>query len=175
MLSVRFKRGSFKNCLRVVWRSIQTSSQMYRDIEDEHMKTSVNFITHPKEGSSKHKPAYVTRYGPKGFVVHGSRVLGSLVILPGLFLHWKVKNPHEICLESLELFTLVKPPIDIIVIGTGDKVVKLDKEIHRELRKKRIALEVQDTANACATYNFLLEEGRVTGAALIPPTLLHDR
>jgi hypothetical protein len=55
------------------------------------MKTSVNFITHPKEKSSKLKPAYVTRYGPKGFVVHGSRVLGSLVILPGLLLHWKVR------------------------------------------------------------------------------------
>ena len=63
---------------------------MNHDIEDEHMKTSVNFITHPKERSSNYKPAYVTRYGPKGFVVHGSRVLGSLVILPGLFLHWKV-------------------------------------------------------------------------------------
>lgn len=63
---------------------------MYHNIEDEHIKTSVNFITHPKEKSAKHKPAYVTRYGPKGFVVHGSRVLGSLVILPGLFLHWKV-------------------------------------------------------------------------------------
>lgn len=30
-------------------------------------------------------------------------------------------------------------------------------------------------ANACATYNFLLEEGRVTGAALVPPTFLNDR
>lgn len=38
--------------------------------------------------------------------------------------------------------------LDIIVIGTGDKVVKLDKEIHREMRKKRIALEVQDTVRA---------------------------
>jgi hypothetical protein len=72
--------------------SVQTTTQLYHNIEDEHLKTSVNFITHPKEKSGKHKPAYVTRYGPKGFVVHGSRVLGSLVILPGLFLHWKVIN-----------------------------------------------------------------------------------
>ena len=27
-------------------------------------------------------------------------------------------------------------------------------------------------ANACATYNFLLDEGRITGAALIPPSRL---
>ena len=56
------------------------------------MKTSVNFITRPKEKSGRHKPAYVTRYGPKGFVIHGSRILGSLAVLPGLFLHWKVVN-----------------------------------------------------------------------------------
>ena len=59
-------------------------------IDDERQKTSVNFITHPKEKHDQQKPAYITRYGPKGFVVHGSRVLGSLAILPGLFLNWKV-------------------------------------------------------------------------------------
>ena len=37
------------------------------------------------------------------------------------------------------------PDIDILVIGTGDRVVKLDKEIHRIMREKGIALEVQDT------------------------------
>jgi uncharacterized protein len=34
------------------------------------------------------------------------------------------------------------------VIGTGDNVVRLDEEIHREMRKRRIALEVQDTVRA---------------------------
>ena len=36
---------------------------------------------------------------------------------------------------------------DIIVIGTGDAVVRLDEKIHREMRKRRIALEVQDTVS----------------------------
>ncbi|XP_046844019.1 NADH dehydrogenase [ubiquinone] 1 alpha subcomplex assembly factor 3-like [Xenia sp. Carnegie-2017] len=156
-------------------RSYRTSCGALAAIDDEGQKTSVNFITHPKEKHDQQKPAYITRYGPKGFVVHGSRVLGSLAILPGLFLNWKVKNATEICLSNLELFTVIKPPIDIIVVGTGDKVVRLHEDIHKEMRKKRIALEVQDTANACATYNFLLQEGRVTGAALIPPTMLPDR
>ena len=41
--------------------------------------------------------------------------------------------------------------LDIIVIGTGDKVVRLPEEIHREMRKNQVALEVQDTVsfNSC--------------------------
>ena len=32
-------------------------------------------------------------------------------------------------------------------MGTGDKVVRLHEDIHKEMRKKRIALEVQDTVS----------------------------
>ena len=96
---------------------------------------------------------------------------------------FQVKSASEICLESLELFSLVKPPIgnivslyywvffekcpkifsflfayfcsDIIVIGTGDKVIRLDEKIHREMRKRRIALEVQDTVRVIVIYSVL--------------------
>ena len=50
--------------------------------------------------------------------------------------------------------------LDIIVIGTGDKVVRLPEEIHREMRKNQVALEVQDTVsfNPCfiVTIHLLL-------------------
>lgn len=35
--------------------------------------------------------------------------------------------------------------LDILVIGTGDRVVRLDKAVHEAMRKKGIALEIQDT------------------------------
>lgn len=80
-----------------------------------------------------------------------------------------------------------------MVVGTGDRSEQLQSQILRAMRQRGIAVEVQDTVsaglgslrgagpilaklvifslqpNACATFNFLCHEGRVTGAALIPP------
>lgn len=87
--------------------------------------------------------------------------------------------------------------LEIVVVGTGDRTERLQPQVLRAMRQRGIAVEVQDTVclvlgnaeaspglalalaqlmlafslqpNACATFNFLCHEGRVTGAALIPP------
>lgn len=87
------------------------------------------------------------------------------------------------------------PFLEIVVVGTGDRTERLQPHVLRAMRQRGIAVEVQDTVrpglgivegspgralarltlafslqpNACATFNFLCHEGRVTGAALIPP------
>ncbi|EPQ07245.1 NADH dehydrogenase [ubiquinone] 1 alpha subcomplex assembly factor 3, partial [Myotis brandtii] len=75
----------------------------------------------------------------------------------------------DITEESLSLFWMLEPPIEIVVVGTGDRAERLPPPVLRAMRQRGIAVEVQDTPNACATFNFLCHEGRVTGAALIPP------
>nr|KAF6475361.1 NADH:ubiquinone oxidoreductase complex assembly factor 3 [Rousettus aegyptiacus] len=64
---------------------------------------------------------------------------------------------------------MLEPRIEIVVVGTGDRTERLPPQVLRAMRQRGIAVEVQDTPNACATFNFLCHEGRVTGAALIPP------
>ena len=80
--------------------------------------------------------------------------------------------------------------VDLIVLGTGTRVEQLDPDILKALKRKGLNLEIQDTVeytdnnlwhiilacelsftqpNACATFNFLLSEGRPVGAALVPP------
>ncbi|KAK2509613.1 hypothetical protein MC885_002713 [Smutsia gigantea] len=63
----------------------------------------------------------------------------------------------------------VHPSLEIVVVGTGDRTERLQARVLQAMRQRGIAVEVQDTPNACATFNFLCHEGRVTGAALIPP------
>uniref|UniRef100_A0A8D2M4C2 NADH dehydrogenase [ubiquinone] 1 alpha subcomplex assembly factor 3 n=1 Tax=Zonotrichia albicollis TaxID=44394 RepID=A0A8D2M4C2_ZONAL len=58
---------------------------------------------------------------------------------------------------------------EILVLGTGDRVERLHPAMMKQMRERGIAVEVQDTANACATFNFLMNEGRVVAAGLIPP------
>ena len=40
------------------------------------------------------------------------------------------------------------------------------------MRQKGINVEVLTTENAISTYNYLVEEGRVVAAALIPPSFV---
>ena len=65
---------------------------------------------------------------------------------------------------------MLNPPLDILVLGTGDIVQRLDPKILQYLKSSGILVEIQSTVTACATYNFLVEEGRVVAAALLAPT-----
>lgn len=55
------------------------------------------------------------------------------------------------------------------MIGVGDAGQKLNLEVVRFLREKRIGVEILPTEKACSTFNFLNVEGRVVAGALIPP------
>lgn len=48
----------------------------------------------------------------------------------------------------------------------------MHSDVKDYLKSKGIALEVQDTHNACAAFHYLMDEGRLAGAALIPPEYL---
>lgn len=111
----------------------------------------------------------IDSYSSRGFVVNGNRVFGPCALLPQSVLQWNVGSHRDITEESLSLFWMLEPPIEIVVVGTGDRTERLPPQILRAMRQRGIAVEVQDTPNACATFNFLCHEGRVTGAALIPP------
>ena len=119
--------------------------------------------------STDNIPLFITKYNTKGFTIQGNKAFGPVAILPKSYFSWKVKSSCDINVESLQLFTVVEPRIEILVIGTGEKVSQLSKDVKMYLKKFNISYEVLDTANACATYNFLLEESRITGALLIPP------
>ncbi|XP_075687852.1 NADH dehydrogenase [ubiquinone] 1 alpha subcomplex assembly factor 3 [Rhinoderma darwinii] len=111
---------------------------------------------------------FIERYSSLGFVINGDQIVGPCAVIPRSILQWNVGTFKDISLESLSLFHLLVPKIEILVLGTGNRVERLDPAIARFLRKKGMAIEVQDTPNACATFNFLTSERRVTAAALIP-------
>ncbi|KAM4582940.1 NADH dehydrogenase [ubiquinone] 1 alpha subcomplex assembly factor 3 [Fundulus diaphanus] len=109
-------------------------------------------------------------YSPAGFNVDGNRVFGPCVLLPPAILQWKVGSYEDITEESISLFHMLEPPIEILVLGTGSRVERINPSVLALLKRKRIAVEVQDTPNACATFNFLNTERRLVAAGLIPPS-----
>ena len=88
-----------------------------------------------------------------------------MILLASCILHWRIEHARDITPASLKLFTLLHPKPDIVVLGTGDDIVHLSEECREFLRKHRIAVEVQRTENAVATYNFLSVEDRIVAGA----------
>ncbi|XP_058616561.1 NADH dehydrogenase [ubiquinone] 1 alpha subcomplex assembly factor 3 isoform X2 [Onychostoma macrolepis] len=136
--------------------------------------------------------AVIYSYSPRGFNISGNTVLGPCAVLPPSILQWNVGCHTDITVESLSLFYLLEPRVDclpelsslirrccgvitraglteVLVLGTGARTERLDPSVLRFLKTKGIAVEVQDTPNACATFNFLSSEGRLAAAGLIPP------
>ncbi|KAI0797054.1 NADH dehydrogenase 1 alpha subcomplex assembly factor 3 [Abortiporus biennis] len=70
--------------------------------------------------------------------------------------------------EHFELFDVVVPKPEILLFGTGRKVVLPPPALRHYLTSIAIQIDVMDTWNACSTYNLLAEEGRRVAAALLP-------
>lgn len=89
-------------------------------------------------------------------------------------LSWNISGVEDINEESLHLFTILEPKLDLIVLGIGDTLQ--DRTFHKRifplLKSKRMNIEILPTESACATFNFLNSEGRCVAAALIPPKVI---
>ncbi|KAF6100339.1 NADH:ubiquinone oxidoreductase complex assembly factor 3 [Phyllostomus discolor] len=95
---------------------------------------------------------YIDSYSNRGFMVNGNRVFGPCALLPRSVLQWNVGSHQDITEESFSLFWMLG-----------------DAEGSPGPARAQLMLAFSLQPNACATFNFLSHEGRVTGAALIPP------
>ncbi|XP_017305452.1 NADH dehydrogenase [ubiquinone] 1 alpha subcomplex assembly factor 3 [Ictalurus punctatus] len=166
-----FLRGShcgFRLCSTTLRRStspVLTRSHRLGPADDEmYQRTTVTVMQKEPESGP-----IIYSYSSQGFNVDGNKVIGPCAVVPPAILQWNVGSHQDITVESLSLFYLLEPRIEVLVLGTGARTERLDPNVLSFIRKKGIAVEVQDTPNACATFNFLTSERRITAAALIPP------
>ncbi|XP_064632035.1 NADH dehydrogenase [ubiquinone] 1 alpha subcomplex assembly factor 3-like isoform X3 [Lineus longissimus] len=90
----------------------------------------------------------IDAYSPFGFKLNtGMRVLGPCAIFPKSILHWNIKDPGDITSDSLELFTLLEPKLDILIVGKGDPESKIDFGIIRYLKQRKINVEILNTVS----------------------------
>ncbi|KAI6649479.1 NADH dehydrogenase [Oopsacas minuta] len=111
----------------------------------------------------------VERVNVNGFFIQGKWYLGSVGLLPRHIYNWRVKSFRDISPTNLALFVLLYPHLELVVLGTGTRIERVDREVIRYLRDSGISVEIQDTRHAASTFNYLLDEGRSVAAALIPP------
>ena len=107
-------------------------------------------------------------YDARGFAIKGAYCVGSVFVYDELHAAWSPKTLHEITPETLAALELLEPAPDLLIIGTGKSIGRVNKETVTYLKSLGVALDVSDTASATSTFNVLVEEGRCVAAALLP-------
>lgn len=118
-------------------------------------------------------PVQVKTITSEGIQLEDGLVIpSSCIFLEGKVFLWNVPPmPWEGWKpEHFEIFDTVIPKPELVILGTGKRVVPPPPHVRQYLSKIGIQVEVMDTRNACSTYNLLAEEGRRVAAALLPFT-----
>ncbi|XP_026313914.1 NADH dehydrogenase [ubiquinone] 1 alpha subcomplex assembly factor 3 [Hyposmocoma kahamanoa] len=112
----------------------------------------------------------IDSYATYGFRLNnGITVLGPMAIFPRSVLSWAIRGSEQITEDSLRLFKLLEPKIDLLVIGLETRERKAQDSVFMAARRAKLNVEILATEHACSTFNFLNAEGRYVAGALVPP------
>ena len=89
---------------------------------------------------------------------------GSLVLTPEVLIENWLQDPTNLSIADIERVFETRP--EIIILGTGEKLVFPDSSILARCHQDRIGIEVMNTPAACRTYNVLASERRRVAIAL---------
>ncbi|KAI1726474.1 NADH dehydrogenase [ubiquinone] 1 alpha subcomplex assembly factor 3 [Ditylenchus destructor] len=138
---------------------------------DVSHQTRVSFLSKDMSLDDRDRIAIRT-VSSHGFRLNDAQFMfGPIGVFPKTVLSWRVLTPDDITEESLELFFLLQPKLDILIVGAGNKehVDKVRRNVAGVISRHKIGFEVMPTEVAISTFNFLNAEHRYVAAALFPP------
>jgi uncharacterized protein len=107
-------------------------------------------------------------YGPGRYRVGGQVYESAILVLPTRTVVWPVAALGAVTTESLAEAVAVAGEVELLLLGTGLRLLPPPAGLRAGLRAAGIALEPMDSGAACRTYNVLMAEGRLVAAALLP-------
>jgi len=107
-----------------------------------------------------------TAYGDGYVAVNHEKHTANLILLPDrLLAGWTAATPAT--LADGDLQPLLGLGVEIVLLGTGQRLRFPPGPLLRPFAPAGIGLEVMDLQAACRTYNILAAEGRQVAAALL--------
>lgn len=102
----------------------------------------------------------------EGSVVVNKVMYNSSLILSAsdIIDDWAPETCSELTLDHLHQVISLDP--EIVILGTGSKIIFPDDGILQPISSNGIGYEIMDTGAACRSFNFLVAEGRHVVAAL---------
>jgi len=107
----------------------------------------------------------IQAYSQESFKINDERFFSNLIVMYNEVLRWDISDFDSLTIEDFNI--LNDKNLEILLIGCG----LLHKSLKPQIKYgfKNLSIEVMNTGAACRTYNILLAEGRLVGAALILP------
>lgn len=111
--------------------------------------------------------APIDAYGNGGFRFADMSHRGSLLLLPSGIYGWEPVDATELTVGHFEKVLAEAQDIEVLLIGTGDGMRVLPKELRAAFKEAGISVDSMSTGAAVRTYNIMLSESRAVAAALI--------
>ncbi|KAA3510046.1 Mth938-like domain-containing protein [Agrobacterium rosae] len=111
--------------------------------------------------------APIDAYGNYGFRFADMSHRGSLLCLPSGIHGWSVDDATKLAVEDISKVIEQAGDIEFLLIGTGDSMRVIPKELRAALKEAGISADSMSTGAAVRTYNIMLSESRAVAAALI--------
>lgn len=109
----------------------------------------------------------IRAYGPEGIRVNEETHPGPLLVFRQAV--WTERLPADVAtLEARHLEILAGEGLEVVLIGSGDRVRFPEPAVTAPLYERGIGVEVMDTGAACRTFNLLASEQRAVAALLLP-------
>ncbi|KAK2588723.1 hypothetical protein KPH14_001613 [Odynerus spinipes] len=149
-------------------RSLYTSRIAKEDAYDGPGRTTITILNNAEDAM-----LMIDNYDTSGFLLNnGIKMVGPMIIFSKSLFFWNVGSAKDINKDSLILFSILEPKIDLLILGLEDnydyKFIHSLKEVLKDLGIKN---EICTVDQACTAFNFVNSEGRYAAAALIPPRL----
>lgn len=117
--------------------------------------------------------AQIEQFGNGGFRFAGMSHQGSLLVLPSGMRAWAPRLLADATADMFADFVAEKAAIDMLLIGSGEAMVRLPPACVALLQAEGIAFDVMATSPAIHTYNVVLAEDRRVAAAFIAVDKAH--
>ena len=121
----------------------------------------------PPEAPHLPRSEHIEAYGNGGFHFDTMSHKGSLLCLPDAVWAWPVAKPDEIDRHTLRRVFEGHAGIDTLIIGTGNDVWIVPRDLREALRGLHVVVDAMMTGPAIRTYNIMIGERRRVAAALI--------
>jgi uncharacterized protein len=109
----------------------------------------------------------VQSYGDGRFTISGQSYEGSVLVFPDRVVSWPVTSFEEITPESLQPVTDPDADVGVLLLGCGQRMQLVTKNLRDPVREAGVVIEPMDTGAAARTFNVLLMEERRVAAALL--------
>ncbi|MFN3687417.1 Mth938-like domain-containing protein [Salinarimonas sp.] len=109
----------------------------------------------------------IDAYGNGGFRFADMSHKGSILALPSGIKALDAREPADLTREALAPALAEADAIELLLVGTGRDLARLDEAVLWALREAGLRVETMQTGAAARTYTILLGEGRRVAAALL--------